>query len=103
MCPTRLTRLSGKVRYISLLRLGQYLTIRVYPYYDIVVWSQTHWRWLESKLVEIGMIGGERNYKISFVSDRTSMFPVFTQRDGQPFKHEWVTILLWEVLAYEIG
>ncbi|KAK4687029.1 ubiquitin-like domain-containing CTD phosphatase 1, partial [Tremellales sp. Uapishka_1] len=35
----------------------------VYPYYDIVIWSQTHWRWLESKLVEIGMIGGDRNYK----------------------------------------
>ncbi|WVW84647.1 HAD hydrolase, family IIID [Kwoniella bestiolae CBS 10118] len=60
----------------------------VYPHYDIVIWSQTHWRWLESKLVELDMIGGARNYKIAFVSDRTTMFPVFTQRDGKPFEHE---------------
>ncbi|ORX40043.1 HAD-like domain-containing protein [Kockovaella imperatae] len=61
---------------------------RVYPYYDIVIWSQTHWRWLESKLAELGVIGGDKSYKISFVSDRSTMFPVFTLRDGQPFKHE---------------
>ncbi|WVQ96670.1 HAD hydrolase, family IIID [Kwoniella sp. CBS 9459] len=61
---------------------------QVYPHYDIVIWSQTHWRWLETKLVELGMIGGTRNYKVAFVSDRTTMFPVFTQRDGQPYKHE---------------
>ncbi|WWC88693.1 HAD hydrolase, family IIID [Kwoniella dendrophila CBS 6074] len=60
----------------------------VYPHYDIVIWSQTHWRWLESKLVELDMIGGSRNYKVSFVSDRTSMFPVWTQRNGKPYKHE---------------
>jgi len=23
------------------------------PYYDIVIWSQTSWRWLEQKLVEL--------------------------------------------------
>ncbi|WVF69168.1 HAD hydrolase, family IIID [Kwoniella sp. CBS 6097] len=61
---------------------------QVYPHYDIVIWSQTHWRWLETKLVELGMIGGTRNYKVAFVSDRTTMFPVFTQRDGKPYKHE---------------
>ena len=38
---------------------------RVYPHYDIVIWSQTHWRWLETKLVELGMIGGTRNYRVS--------------------------------------
>lgn len=52
------------------------LTCSVYPHYDIVIWSQTHWRWLESKLVELGVIGGSRNYKICFVADRTCMFPV---------------------------
>jgi ubiquitin-like domain-containing CTD phosphatase 1 len=66
------------------------LMIRVYPHYDIVIWSQTHWRWvfsgsavfkltrrwLETKLVELDMIGGVRGYKICFVADRTSMFPV---------------------------
>ncbi|GHJ83719.1 hypothetical protein NliqN6_0121 [Naganishia liquefaciens] len=62
---------------------------QVYPFYDIAVWSQTHWRWLESKLVEMGMIGDPtRNYKIAFVTDKTSMFPIFGKRDGKPYKHE---------------
>ncbi|KAF5380942.1 hypothetical protein D9615_004109 [Tricholomella constricta] len=38
----------------------------VYPYYDICIWSQTSWIWLETKLVELGMIGSNRNYQISF-------------------------------------
>jgi hypothetical protein len=50
--------------------------LRVYPHYDIVIWSQTHWSWLETKLVELGVIGGPRNYKVCFVADRTTMFPV---------------------------
>jgi ubiquitin-like domain-containing CTD phosphatase 1 len=28
------------------------------------------------KLVELGMLGGMRNYKLCFIADRTSMFPV---------------------------
>lgn len=48
----------------------------VYPHYDIVIWSQTHWRWLESKLVELGIIGGDSNYKICFVADSLPMFSV---------------------------
>jgi ubiquitin-like domain-containing CTD phosphatase 1 len=53
---------------------------RCYEHYDIVIWSQTHWRWLESKLVELEIVGGPHNYKISFVVDRQPMFPVFTLR-----------------------
>ncbi|KAK1925545.1 HAD-like domain-containing protein [Papiliotrema laurentii] len=60
----------------------------VYQHYDIAIWSQTHWRWLEMKLVELGMLGGMRNYKLCFIADRTSMFPVFTERNGQPYQHE---------------
>ncbi|WWC70743.1 HAD hydrolase, family IIID [Kwoniella pini CBS 10737] len=74
----------------------------VYPHYDIVIWSQTHWRWLESKLVELDMIGGSRNYKVSFVSDKTTMFPVWSQRNGKPYQHEvkplayfWNTFSHW--------
>ncbi|KAL5636496.1 hypothetical protein ACGC1H_000452 [Rhizoctonia solani] len=38
-----------------------------YKHYDICIWSQTKWTWLEAKLVELGMVGDEsRNYKISF-------------------------------------
>jgi len=59
----------------------------IYPYYDICIWSQTSWIWLETKLVELGMIGSSRNYEISFVLDKTCMFTVFTERDGKPWTH----------------
>lgn len=48
----------------------------VYPHYDIVIWSQTSWRWLETKLIELDLFSDSRGYKISFVIDRTCMFPV---------------------------
>ncbi|KAF8844427.1 HAD IIID h [Paxillus ammoniavirescens] len=59
----------------------------IYPHYDICIWSQTSWIWLETKLVELGMIGSTRNYQISFVLDKTCMFTVFTERNGQPYTH----------------
>ncbi|EJD02204.1 HAD IIID h [Fomitiporia mediterranea MF3/22] len=60
----------------------------VYPHYDICIWSQTSWMWLEAKLHELGMIGSDRNnYKINFVLDKTSMFKVFSVRNGQQFPH----------------
>jgi ubiquitin-like domain-containing CTD phosphatase 1 len=46
--------------------------IDVYKYYDLVVWSQTSWRWLETKLIELGMITNP-SYKFCFVLDKTSM------------------------------
>ncbi|KDR81734.1 hypothetical protein GALMADRAFT_152561 [Galerina marginata CBS 339.88] len=59
----------------------------IYPYYDICIWSQTSWIWLETKLVELGMVGAHRNYEISFVLDKTCMFTVFTERDNKPWTH----------------
>lgn len=51
--------------------------------------SQTSWMWLESKLIELGMVGDEsKKYKISFVLDRGPMFSVYSIRHGKPFKHE---------------
>ena len=29
-----------------------YFLAAVYPYYDIAIWSQTHWKWIEIKLTE---------------------------------------------------
>ncbi|KAH7911418.1 HAD subfamily IIID h [Hygrophoropsis aurantiaca] len=52
----------------------------IYPYYDICIWSQTSWIWLETKLVELGMIGSSHNY-------HTCMFTVFSERNGQPYSH----------------
>ncbi|GMK57482.1 hypothetical protein CspeluHIS016_0403160 [Cutaneotrichosporon spelunceum] len=68
--------------------VGALPPIDVYPHYDIVMWSQTHWRWLETKLVELGVLGGDTVYKICFVADRTTMFPIFSERSGQMIKHE---------------
>nr|KAJ3413603.1 hypothetical protein HK105_002034 [Polyrhizophydium stewartii] len=62
----------------------------VYPYYDICVWSQTSWRWVEAKITELGMLLHSK-YKIAFVLDETSMFSITsmarTTRDGRPARH----------------
>lgn len=59
----------------------------VYRWYDIVVWSQTSWRWLEAKLTGLSMLFSE-NYKLTFVLDRTSMFSVTSKKNGQERTHE---------------
>ncbi|KAI5478438.1 ubiquitin-like domain-containing CTD phosphatase 1 [Pseudohyphozyma bogoriensis] len=68
------------------------------PHYDIVIWSQTSWRWLETKLVELNILGEEKagDYHIPFVLDRTPMFSVYSERDGKSFKHEVKALpLIW--------
>lgn len=60
----------------------------IYPYYDICIWSQTSWVWLETKLSELGMVGADQNYKIAFVLDKKPMFTVFSKRDGKDFTHQ---------------
>ncbi|KAI0273463.1 HAD IIID h [Gloeopeniophorella convolvens] len=67
-------------------RLHEFLTA-VYPHYDICIWSQTSWIWVETKLVELGMLGGSQNYQISFVLDKGPMFTVFSKREGKPYSH----------------
>lgn len=58
-----------------------------YKYYDLVVWSQTSWKWLEIKLTELGMIS-HSGYKICFVLDKTSMFKIVSsKRDGRKVEH----------------
>jgi ubiquitin-like domain-containing CTD phosphatase 1 len=60
---------------------------RAYASYDLVVWSQTSWRWLETKMIELGMLTNNR-YKFCFVLDKTSMFTVTsTLRTGERRKH----------------
>mmetsp|Transcript_59678 Transcript_59678/g.153709 ORF Transcript_59678/g.153709 Transcript_59678/m.153709 type:complete len:331 (-) Transcript_59678:53-1045(-) len=61
---------------------------QVYPFYDIVIWSQTKWHWVEAKLTELGMLTHPR-FQISFCMDRSSMFTVTsTNRRGDPRIHE---------------
>lgn len=72
----------------------------LYPYYDICVWSQTSWRWLETKLIELNMLTNE-NYKISFVLDRTPMFSIKSiKEEGK--KHEVKALeLIWSRFGTE--
>lgn len=71
----------------------------VYPYYDICIWSQTTWVWLEAKLVELGMVGSTRAYEISFVLDKTCMFTVFSERNGKPYSHHVKALqIIWNKL-----
>ncbi|KZV96193.1 HAD-superfamily subfamily IIID h [Exidia glandulosa HHB12029] len=66
--------------------LHEFLTL-AYRDYDIVIWSQTSWSWLELKLHELGMVGGTQLYKIAFVLDKGPMFSVYSTRDGKTYKH----------------
>lgn len=66
--------------------LHQFLA-SVYRFYDIVVWSQTSWRWLEAKLTELSMLSSN-DFKLTFVLDRTSMFQITSRRNGAQVAHE---------------
>lgn len=44
--------------------LHEFLTL-MYQDYDMVVWSQTSWKWLEMKITSLGMLT-HPSYKISF-------------------------------------
>ena len=73
----------------------------VYPYYDLVVWSQTSWRWLETKLIELNMLT-HPGYKFCFALDKTSMFAIEStrQRDGTVFKHHVKPLrIIWNRFA----
>lgn len=58
-----------------------------YRFYDIVVWSQTSWRWLEAKLTGLSMLFSTE-YKLAFVLDRTSMFSITSRKGRQERTHE---------------
>lgn len=66
--------------------LHQFLA-SAYRHFDIVVWSQTSWRWLEAKLTELSMLFSTE-YKLAFVLDRTAMFSVTSTRRGVERTHE---------------
>eukprot|EP00512_Aurantiochytrium_limacinum_P005502 CAMPEP_0171514686 /NCGR_PEP_ID=MMETSP0959-20130129/2993_1 /TAXON_ID=87120 /ORGANISM="Aurantiochytrium limacinum, Strain ATCCMYA-1381" /LENGTH=351 /DNA_ID=CAMNT_0012053061 /DNA_START=143 /DNA_END=1195 /DNA_ORIENTATION=- len=66
-----------------------------YRHFDIVAWSQTRWHYVELKLTELGIIS-HSEYKICFALDRTSMFKVTRERDGETKRHEVKALeLIW--------
>mmetsp|Transcript_53909 Transcript_53909/g.122871 ORF Transcript_53909/g.122871 Transcript_53909/m.122871 type:complete len:390 (+) Transcript_53909:34-1203(+) len=76
--------------------MDHFLT-QCHRHYDIVIWSATHWRWLEVKLTELGMLT-HPNYKICFVLDKSSMFRIISEKpNGEEFKHSVKPLrLLWD-------
>mmetsp|Transcript_19526 Transcript_19526/g.60330 ORF Transcript_19526/g.60330 Transcript_19526/m.60330 type:complete len:319 (-) Transcript_19526:59-1015(-) len=51
-----------------------------YAHFDVVIWSQTSWRWLEVKLTDLGILANKR---LAFVLDKRSMFRVLNQHDRE--------------------
>ncbi|PFH33787.1 HAD hydrolase, family IIID protein [Besnoitia besnoiti] len=51
----------------------------VFQDYDIAVWSQTHWKWVEMKCTELGFLTSSK-FHLCFVLDRSSMFTVCSRR-----------------------
>ena len=82
----------------------------VYEHYDIVIWSQTNWRWVEIKLTELGMLT-HPNYKICFVLDKDAMFKITIRNPRISSKHpdEFVAVsvkplqLVWAKLHARYG
>lgn len=64
------TRVPGQGLAAAMKRpfMDEFLT-QCYPHFDIVVWSQTSWRWLETKLIELGMVT-HTGYRFCFVLDK---------------------------------
>jgi len=70
---------------------------KMYLQYDLVVWSQTSWRWLETKLIELGMLT-DVGYRFTFVLDKTSMFAITSTKknSGEHYRHHVKPLeLIW--------
>eukprot|EP00937_MAST-01D_sp_MAST-1D-sp2_P000063 g63.t1 len=81
-----------------------------YESYDLVVWSQTSWRWVEIKLTELGMLT-HPSYKICFVLDKSAMFKIALRNPKRSARHpdEFVSAsvkplqLVWAKLGEKYG
>mmetsp|Transcript_16476 Transcript_16476/g.28581 ORF Transcript_16476/g.28581 Transcript_16476/m.28581 type:complete len:345 (-) Transcript_16476:677-1711(-) len=72
----------------------------VYKHYDLVVWSQTKWHWVELKLTEMGMVSNP-DYAICFALDRTCMFKVTREYKGEERRHEVKALgIIWEKFTH---
>ena len=77
---------TGAAAYMKRPFMDEFL-VEAYKHYDLVVWSQTSWRWLETKLIELGMVT-HPGYRFCFVLDKTSMFTVKSiKKGGQTYVH----------------
>ncbi|KAI9467830.1 HAD-like domain-containing protein [Coemansia mojavensis] len=65
--------------------LDQFLTA-AYRHYDLIVWSQTSWMVLESKMTILGMLT-HPNYRIVSALNSSMMISVRSQRGGKVVSH----------------
>ena len=70
--------------------MDEFLEI-TYQYYDLVIWSQTHWQWVEQKLTALGMLT-HPGYKICFVLDREAMFKIGVRNPKRSRSKVFITI-----------
>ncbi|GAA5864530.1 hypothetical protein JCM3774_005156 [Rhodotorula dairenensis] len=61
----------------------------VSPFYDVIIWSQTAWIYLERKIIELEMIGpsARGDYHIVSCLDKESMFQVYSEKEGKTWSH----------------
>ena len=88
--------------------LHDFLTA-MYEFYDLVIWSQTSWRYLEAKITSLGMLSRLDDYRISFVLDRGSMISVERIRERSSggkvtVKHQVKPLkVIWDAMPDRYG
>jgi ubiquitin-like domain-containing CTD phosphatase 1 len=91
--------------FTQLIRPGTHeFLAAVYTHYDLVIWSQTSWRWLEAKITEMGLLDGLdiRSYQLCCVVDKTWMPQVRRiRRSGEQARKQHVKPL--QVLWHAFG
>ncbi|PIA18791.1 HAD-superfamily subfamily IIID h [Coemansia reversa NRRL 1564] len=78
--------MSGNVVEMARPGLHEFLSA-IYPYYDLIVWSQTKWHVVECKITLLGMVT-HPNYKITTALDISAMFNIKSIRNGKPVDHQ---------------
>jgi ubiquitin-like domain-containing CTD phosphatase 1 len=82
----------------------------LYPHYDLCVWSQTKWIYIEHKLQGLGILGLDSetpDFKITFVLDKTSMVKIKSlhkSKDGTqvPRDHEVMMMMIIIIMCVRV-
>ncbi|KAJ1724420.1 hypothetical protein LPJ53_001320 [Coemansia erecta] len=77
---------SGNVADMARPGLHEFLAA-IYPHYDLIVWSQTKWHVVESKITLLGMLTHPL-YRITTALDISTMLTVKATRNGQLMTHQ---------------
>ncbi|ORX71665.1 HAD-superfamily subfamily IIID h [Linderina pennispora] len=77
---------SGDIADMARPGLHEFLAA-IYPFYDIVIWSQTKWFVVESKITLLGMLANPL-YRVTAALDISTMFSVTAVRNGRTVVHQ---------------